>query len=391
MLIIILDATALLVAIPTFVLLVEVVLGVIGREALPPPRGQRRRLAVVVPAHNEATTIALALRSIRSQLLGGDRVLVVADNCTDSTAMVAEAEGAEVVVRVDPARRGKGYALDFGVRYLEKDAPEIVVIVDADCVVTENTIDRLARSCSDTSRPVQALYLMRAAQTGDSKVRIAEFAYVVKNLVRPLGLHRLGLPCQLMGTGMAFEWSCISGIDLATGHIVEDLKLGIDLALRGLPPVFCPDALVLSDFPSSAEGMRGQRTRWEHGHLGVIITDGPRLLRKALTLPLNTGLLAMAFDLCVPPLALLILQIFSIWILGLILYAFTRISMPLEIASATAAMATLAVVMSWSRHGRQIISLGGLLLSIPYVASKIHIYAKFLVARQLDWVRSKRD
>ena len=51
---------------------------------------------------------------------------------------------------------------------------------------------------------LQALDLMRSPEGAGLKTRIAEFAWVVKNQVRPLGYHHLGLPCQLMGTGMAF-------------------------------------------------------------------------------------------------------------------------------------------------------------------------------------------
>ena len=65
---------------------------------------------------------------------------------------------------------------------------------------------------------------MQAAEGASLKMRLAEFAWVIKNQVRPLGLHRLGLPCQLMGSGMASPWACINSADLATGHIVEDLN-----------------------------------------------------------------------------------------------------------------------------------------------------------------------
>jgi cellulose synthase/poly-beta-1,6-N-acetylglucosamine synthase-like glycosyltransferase len=169
----------------------------------------------------------------RAQLGPEDRVLVVADNCSDATAEIAAANGAEVVVRNDAERRGKGYALDFGVRHLERSPPEVVVVVDADCELHPGSVDRLARSCAETKRPAQALDLMRAPAGAGLKVRIAEFAWVVKNQVRPLGCRRLGLPCQLMGTGMAFPWDVLREAPLASGHIVEDLRLGSTSRRRG--------------------------------------------------------------------------------------------------------------------------------------------------------------
>src|SRR5437762_2498433 len=77
----------------------------------------------------------------------GDRVLVVADNCTDATAAVAREHGVDVVDRFDETRRGKGFALDFGLRALDEisSAPPIVVMLDADCMLAPGALDALAR------------------------------------------------------------------------------------------------------------------------------------------------------------------------------------------------------------------------------------------------------
>ncbi len=127
-------------------------------------------------------------------------------------------------------------------------------MVDADCRLAEGAIDRLAAACAMTGRPVQALYLMTVPYELKINQQVAGFAWRVKNWVRPLGLAALGLPCQLMGTGMAFPWHVIRATDLATGAIVEDLKLGLDLAAAGHPPLFCPSARVTRQFAISAQG-----------------------------------------------------------------------------------------------------------------------------------------
>lgn len=386
---VLLGGVALLLLLPVTVLFAEVVSAVANRGTAEGQTGERPRIAVVMPAHNEATVIKDTLRCVTPQLDRCDRLLVVADNCSDETATLATTEGAEVLVRRDLTRRGKGYALDFGIRHLKSDPPQVVVMIDADCQIAPHCIDRLARLCAHTARPVQALYLMRAPRDGGLKSRIAEFAWVVKNHVRPLGLHRLGLPCQLMGTGMAFPWSQISRAELATGHIVEDLKLGIDLAHAGSPPLFCPEALVTSDFPSSSEGIQAQRTRWEHGHLSVILSEAPRLILDSM-LHLSPRLSVLALDLSVPPLALLALQVTTLWVVCASFYFLTKIFLPFGLASAAVLMLALAVMLSWGCYGRHIISLGNLVLAPIYALWKVPLYARFLVARQLDWVRSKR-
>jgi cellulose synthase/poly-beta-1,6-N-acetylglucosamine synthase-like glycosyltransferase len=387
---ILLGTAAAAVLLPTFVLFTEIVLAVTQGPVTARVQGDRRRIAVLIPAHDESTMIASTLRSILPQLSGADRLIVVADNCSDDTAAIAASEGAEVIERSDAARRGKGYALDFGVRHLASNPPDVVLIVDADCQVSRGSIDLLARLCARTDRPVQAAYLMHAGNDAEPNMRLAEFAWLVKNRVRPGGLQRLGLPCQLMGTGMAFPWQSLDAATLATGHIVEDLKLGLDLARAGTPPLFCPEALVTSNFPASAQGVLTQRTRWEHGHLSVLLSEVPSLLRDSLK-SRDSDLLAMALDLCVPPLALLVLVVGVLWTVCVIDYFFTRAILPLVFTTIAAGQIATSVLLSWTAYGRQTISLGDLLLGFAYPLRKIPLYLRFVVAREMDWVRSKRD
>lgn len=387
---ILLSGFALLILVPVTVVFIEVLLAAPVISDATPQDGDRRRLAVLIPAHDEAATIVATIQSIIPQLHQSDRLIVVVDNCSDDTATIASEEGSEVIIRNDPMFRGKGYALDFGVRSLTDDAPEIVIVIDADCQVGAGAIHRLACLCAQTARPTQALYLMNASKDANAKLRIAQFAWLIKNQIRPMGLKRLGLPCQLMGTGMAFPWQCIKSATLATGHIVEDLKLGLDLARAGTPPLFCPDALVTSTFPTSSEGIRNQRTRWEHGHLSVIVAEAPRLLMRSI-LRLDVGLFALALDLSVPPLALLALQVLLIWLVSLFLYLFTRDGWPLGLSTVAMILLSVSALTSWRRYGRSILSPSDLSQALIYALWKIPLYVKFLTARQIKWIRSKRD
>ncbi|MGE8382883.1 MAG: glycosyltransferase family 2 protein, partial [Pseudomonas putida] len=209
---------AVIALVPVSVFFLQMLLACLPPRSRPLGVSVRPRVAVLVPAHDEAAIIRATLASVTPQLLPGDRLLVVADNCTDDTARLAREAGAEVVERFDTVLRGKGYALDFGVRHLALQPPEVVIVVDADCQVAEGAIDCLARRYHQAQRPVQALYLMRAPAGSGLTVQVAEFAWRVKNLVRPRGWARLGLPCQLMGAGMAFGWHDLALINLANGH-----------------------------------------------------------------------------------------------------------------------------------------------------------------------------
>ena len=275
-------------AIVTLVFAVEVASAAllpIRKSFYPAHAAVRHPVAILVPAHNESAGIRPTLNDIVAQMQGNDRLLVVADNCNDDTAEVAAAAGAEVAIRHDLEKIGKGYALDFGLRHLGETGSEVIIVIDADCRLEPDAIDRLASSCTLTGRPAQALYNMSAPGGLAVSQRVAEFAWCVKNSLRPRGLAALGLPCQLMGTGMAFPRDLLRSANLATGHLAEDLHLGLQLASLGRPPIFCPTAVVRSEFPTSAEGTAAQRQRWEQGHLHVLFTEAVPCIWTALRTP----------------------------------------------------------------------------------------------------------
>jgi cellulose synthase/poly-beta-1,6-N-acetylglucosamine synthase-like glycosyltransferase len=352
----------------------------------------RPNVAVLMPAHNEAAVISETLRILLSNLLPGDRVLVIADNCTDETVSLARACGAEVVERFDAVRRGKGYALDYGLRTIlgETSPPPVVVILDADCHTEPGAITSLAQTCFALRRPVQALYLMHSPPNAGLKMKLAEFALKVKNLARPLGYANVGLPCQLMGSGMAFLASDLAEIDLATGHIVEDLKMGLDFSSLGKAPYFYPDATVRSVFPTSDEGISSQRTRWEHGHIWVIANTAPRLILSAIA-TCNWQLLALVLDLCVPPLSLLVLVVVVLLGISGALLIVSGTTIPFALALANLMLLFGAFLLAWLRFGRTVLSPFELACVPIYILWKIPMYLRFMVRKQVQWVRTRRD
>jgi cellulose synthase/poly-beta-1,6-N-acetylglucosamine synthase-like glycosyltransferase len=361
------------------------------RSATRPAVERRPRLAVVIPAHNESASIAKTVAGIIPQLGKIDRLVVVADNCSDDTAKRAAAAGAQVTERNDPHRLGKGYALDHGIRFLaDASPPEIVILIDSDCEASEGSIDELVTVAMARQHPAQAAYVQVSAAGADRTARIQHFAVTVKNYVRPLGNSRLGLPCQLGGSGMAFPWSIISSIELATGNITEDLKLNADLAIAGVPPVFCANARVTSVAPPSMRGRRTQRIRWEHGHLAIICTYVPRLVWSAYKRK-STLLAVVALDMSIPPLAILTLIIFVLTIADVAVWMIHPAAWALLPTLSTFLIFGLAVALAWYRHGRDIVRFEDLLFVPVYALSKLSTIWRFLTGKKVTWTRSERD
>ena len=350
----------------------------------------RPPVAVLVPAHNEAIGISATLAALLPQLKTQDRLIVIADNCTDETAQIARSFGATAIERCDLDCLGKGYALDYGLQFLEADPPTVVVIVDADCICQQDTIEQLVKVAVTSSQPVQAIYLMEKPPLPSPKDSISALAFTVKNLVRPSGLAQLGFPCLLTGTGMAFPWSVIREISLASGNIVEDMQLSVDLAIAGHSTIFCPEAKVIGCLPQQQQAATSQRTRWEHGHLQTLLTQTPRLLKAAIA-QRRFDLFAIALDLSVPPLSLLV----AIWVTalsGALLAATLGASwLPATLLIIEGILILISIVAAWAKFARNDIS-ARTLLAVPfYILWKIPLYLSFLVQRQTKWIRTERD
>jgi Glycosyl transferase family 2 len=106
------------------------------------PERFRGKVAVLVPAYNEADNIATVLERIPDEVCGRPTaVLVVDDGSRDGTAEVAEEAG--VVVARHVVNRGGGAALRTGYRLLSDSGADIVVTLDADGQHLPSEMERL--------------------------------------------------------------------------------------------------------------------------------------------------------------------------------------------------------------------------------------------------------
>lgn len=377
---------AVLVAVPCAVLLVECLAALLPRRRTP-SAGRAPRTVVLVPAHDEEACLPDALRSFEAEIGPGDRVVVVAHNCTDATAEVARAAGAEVVEASDDGSGGKPDALKAGLRALDADPPEVVVIVDADCRVAPGAIRTLAAAALAHQGPVQGDY--RFGGHADATSSISSLALLVKNVVRPSGLTRLGLPCLLNGAGSAYPFEQLRHAPHGEGSIAEDYQLAIDLALSGHFTHFVPEARVESVLPERRDSALRQRRRWEHGHLALVLRTAPALALRGLVTA-RPRILALGLDLLVPPLAFLALA----WALsaGLALTAalLAGETVAAWIAISSGAGLGTAVLAGIARFAGLRTACETLLRVPRYVLWKIPLYLGFARKRETRWRKTER-
>ena len=372
----------------------EILLG-LKRLIRAEPGGPLPRTTILIPAHDEETTIARTLSGLLDAIAEETAmsILVVADNCSDATARIAREHGVNVVERSDAERRGKGYALAHGRDHLASlpadERPEAVIVLDADCRSDRASLALLARQAHALQVPVQASNLLASHPGAPPMVQISNFAMLVKNLVRARGMNRIGGGITLFGTGMGFPWPIFATAALASGDLVEDMKLALDLAQEGRKVQLVERARILSE-PAASADMSAQRSRWEHGFLQTALSQALPLVARGV-FGLSRHLFAIGMHLLVPPLALLFMLSFACLLTAALLALFSASLAPASVLLGAILAGLGAVVLAWRKEGRKTLTSHAILRVPGYVLWKIPLYLRFFRNRRTGWNRTRRE
>lgn len=249
-------------------------------------------LAVLVMARDEESDIATVLARLRSQLLPGDTLHVVADHCQDNTAVAAALAGAQVHHR-RVGRPGKGPALSWWMeRFAGPHRTERgIVILDADSCPAPGLLGALRRRLTAGQRAVQARVVPEVSG-GDVIPLLAAFSEELEQNVFDRVRRTLGWPVRLRGTGMGFRTRALNNVvgDLVTS--VEDAELSLLLLDSGCAVRSVPETFVLDPKPTSAASAERQRARWLQGQIQLLRAHPSPILRAVLRGPAGWSLLS---------------------------------------------------------------------------------------------------
>jgi hypothetical protein len=356
---------------------------------LPPPDGEPLRIAVLVPAHDEAAGIAACVRALLAQDHPADRreVLVIADNCTDATAQVARAAGATVWERADPVARGKGQALAWALARLWRERPDVdaVAVVDADCLATPGLLRAFDAALRTGARAVQADYEVAnpEASTG-AALRWAGFALMHR--VRPRGRRALGLSADLFGTGMAFRADLLRAVPWESFSVTEDAEYHLRLLEAGVPVRYAEAGAVLSPMPAGGAGAEAQQLRWESGNAALARRTVGRLVARGLA-ERDPQLVHAGLEQLVPPQTALLAGAGGSGLAGLALR-----SRPLVAGAALVAAGQAAYVLGGLRAaGAPPVVWRALGAAPALVARKLGVFGRIAWGRGArEWLRTER-
>jgi 1,2-diacylglycerol 3-beta-glucosyltransferase len=304
---VVLIAAAILPSLAALYLLVLAIASFRRPASIPLPRPSSR-LVVLVPAHDEAELLPRCLASLQAQSYPSElvRIVVIADNCSDDTASVAGRCGATVMVRDEPALRGKGQALRWAMDQVlaEREPPDAVVLVDADSVAEPELLTQLEGAMARGAEAVQGDY--QGLGDGSRSSSLRQAAFLLFHRTRFGGRAALGLPCALTGNGMLLRRVLLERVPWNAYSAAEDLEYTVDLRLAGVRPAFARHAQIAGPVAGTGHAAATQRMRWEGGRLHIARSRLPILL-DAMIRQRRWSLLDAAVDLAVPPLGMLVL------------------------------------------------------------------------------------
>src|SRR5580658_4485805 len=246
-----------------------------------PPRGRTAKLLVLIPAHNEETSIANALNALLTQTRIPDRIVVIADNCTDKTEQVARRfRGVTVMRTVDNAERKVG-ALNQGWHRWQAGY-DYIAGIDADTILAPDCLQQLETELAVTPRPggVMARYTFdqRAGASPMARLLIRmqrlEFgSWIADALRRNRKTYVLGGQASLFS---AEALRAVAERNLTKGPWdtsaqVEDMQLTGDLRAMRYSANVSVSARAYAGPMLTMRALWAQRRKWDEGMARLLV------------------------------------------------------------------------------------------------------------------------
>ncbi|MCW2758381.1 MAG: glycosyltransferase family 2 protein [Nocardioidaceae bacterium] len=234
-------------------------------------------VTVLIPAHDEAGSIAQTIASLVRQSHRPERVVVVADNCTDATVEIARRAGVEVVESVGNTDKKAG-ALNQALEILlpQQGDNDIVMIMDADTVLDAGFLEHAVARFTD-DRALMAVGGLFYGEDGHGllgQFQRNEYIRYAREMRR-----RRGRVYVLTGTASLFRPLALRTVAASRGHtlpgepghvydtasLTEDNELTIALKTLGGLMISPQQCTVVTEVMPTWRTLWAQRLRWQRG------------------------------------------------------------------------------------------------------------------------------
>jgi len=236
-------------------------------------------VTVLIPAHNEEVSLPATLDSLYHQTRPPERVIVVADNCTDSTVALAEAAGVEVIETIDNTQQKAGALNQVLARLLPRLGDnDLVMVMDADTRLSEGYLSAAVRRFTD-DRALMAVGGLFRGEDGHGLIgqfQRNEYVRYEREIKR-----RRGRVFVLTGTASVFRSGALRTVAESRGRsipgthgrvydtaaLTEDNELTIAIKSLGGLMISPPECTVVTELMPTWRTLWAQRLRWQRGAL----------------------------------------------------------------------------------------------------------------------------
>lgn len=241
--------------------------------------GEKRNLYVLVPAHNESEQIEETLRSLRNQSFEADRIVVIADNCTDDTVDKAKAFGdVEIFPTVNNTKKkagGLNQWLDVNLAKLHDY--DVIMVMDADSALEEHFFERALTYIDKGYSACGGVFLGKSGGGMVGMFQRNEYARYARDVDR-----KDGATLVLTGTATMFLVSALKSVVKGrekgvlpcidgevhvydTGALTEDNELTFALLHLGHIIIAPSECSLTTEVMPTWRQLWHQRRRWKRG------------------------------------------------------------------------------------------------------------------------------
>lgn len=230
-----------------------------------------KSFALVVSAYNEEAVIGQLVDNLLKLDYPKELydVFVVADNCTDKTALIARNAGAIVHQRFNNEKRGKGYALEWLFYRIFKMAKQYdaVIIFDADNLVNQSFLIEMNSKLCQGEKIIQC-YLDSKNPFDTWVTNAFSITFWLSNRMLQLARSNTGILSNILGgTGMCLDMKVLRKIGWGATSLTEDLEFTMKALTYGIKTTWAHDAIVYDEKPLTFAQSWRQRKRWAQGQI----------------------------------------------------------------------------------------------------------------------------
>ena len=234
---------------------------------------KNHKFMAIIPAHNEEMVIGSLIESLKNQTYDKNLydIYVIADNCTDNTAKIAEEAGAIVYKRFDSENKTKGHALNWFLKQkIEENADyDAFFIFDADNIVDKNFITAMNKKLCEGEDVVQGYRDIKNPTDNWITAGYALFYWTLHRFYH-LARYNVGLSPLLNGTGFMVKFDVIKPQGWDTETLTEDIEFSLKRIIAGKKLGWATEAIVYDEQPTSFKQSWSQRSRWTVGHIQCV-------------------------------------------------------------------------------------------------------------------------